>query len=131
MGISVYFGVYYLSGIIDSQILGFSIYTSRWTMFMLLGLFISGLTLHLGVLLELSGKHYFPMYSLSFLLSLAAMGTEIYQIISQGFKWIGFELFKEQSFADSVWFFYLGVLFIIISFLLVIFSGGLVFRRKK
>ncbi len=130
IGLAIFMGIF-LAGDMFDTLLGINLYQSRWIPSLFGALILGGLCLHAGVMIELGRMRPFISYALSFLVFSASLGMQLYNTFRLGFQWLGRELLQNQSAANDRWFQYLGIALLAFGFILVVYTGGLTFRKRQ
>lgn len=126
IGISIYFGIYYIAPLFK-DVLDLNISASKWLLFSLASLVISGLFMGFFTLSKSMNRN--PSIHLSFavVFSGISLSIQIYRIILNGFAWIGVEILGNTG--DTSVFTMISLLFTI--FTLLVFVTNLALIRRE
>lgn len=126
IGISIYFGIYYIAPLFK-DILDLNISASKWLLFSLASLVVSGLFMGFFTLSKSMNRN--PSIHLSFavVFSGISLSIQIYRIILNGFAWIGVEILGNTG--DTSIFTTISLLFTI--FTLLVFVTNLALIRRE
>lgn len=126
IGISIYFGIYYIAPLFK-DVLDLNISASKWLLFSLASLVISGLFMGFFTLSKSMNRN--PSIHLSFavVFSGISLSIQIYRIILNGFAWIGVEILGDTG--DTSVFTMISLLFTI--FTLLVFVTNLALIRRE
>lgn len=130
VGLAIFLGIFFAGDMFDT-LLGISLYQSRWVPSLFGAMVLGGLCLQAGILMELGKLPAFVSYALGFLVFVASLGMQLYKIFTLGFQWMGRELLQTQAAANDRWFQYLGMALLAFGFILVVYSGGLTFKKRQ
>ncbi len=126
LGTSVYFGIYYIAPLFK-DILDLKISASKWLLFSLASLSISGLFMGFFTLSKSLNRN--PSIHLSFAVVFSGISLfiQVYRIILNGFAWMGVEILG--NIGDSKTFTLISMLFTLFT-LLVLVTNLALLRRE-
>ncbi len=126
LGTSVYFGIYYIAPLFK-DILDLKISASKWLLFSLASLSISGLFMGFFTLSKSMSRNPSIHLSLAVVFSGISLFIQVYRIVLNGFAWMGVEILGNTG--DSKTFILISMLFTLFT-LLVLVTNLALLRRE-